>query len=95
MSAYLICDVDIRDKERYETYKRDVPAIVARHGGEYLVRGGAHEVIEGNWNPVRIVLFKFPNRAAIHAFFADPDYKPLAALRHEIAESSLVAVDGL
>ncbi len=95
MSAYLICDVDIRDKERYETYKRDVPAIVARHGGEYLVRGGAYEVIEGNWNPVRIVLFKFPNRAAIHAFFADPDYKPLAALRHEIAQSSLVAVDGL
>lgn len=95
MSAYLICDVDIRDKERYETYKRDVPAIIARHGGEYLVRGGEHEVIEGNWNPARIVLFKFPNRAAIHAFFADPDYKPLAALRHQVAESSLVAVDGL
>ncbi len=95
MSAYLICDVDIRDKERYEIYKRDVPAIISRHGGEYLVRGGGHEVIEGSWNPVRIVLFKFPDRAAIHAFFADPDYQPLAALRHEIAESSLVAVDGI
>ena len=95
MSAYLICDVDIRDKERYETYKRDVPAIISRHGGEYLVRGGEHEVIEGHWNPARIVLFKFPDRAAIRAFFADPAYAPLAALRHEIAESSLVAVDGL
>jgi len=95
MSAYLICDVDIHDKERYEAYKREVPAIIARHGGEYLVRGGEHEVIEGNWKPVRIVLFKFPNRAAIHAFFADPAYKPLAALRHEIAASCLVAVDGI
>ena len=95
MAAYLICDVDIHDKERYEAYKRDVPAIIARHGGEYLVRGGEHEVIEGDWTPVRIVLFKFPNRAAIHAFFADPAYKPLAALRHQIAASSLVAVDGI
>jgi len=95
MSAYLIVDVSIRDKERYETYKRDAPPIIARHGGEYLVRGGEHEVIEGKWNPARLVLLKFPDRAAIRAFVADPEYKPLAALRHEIAESSLVAVDGL
>ena len=95
MAAYLICDVDIHDKERYEAYKREVPAIIARHGGEYLVRGGEHEVIEGTWKPVRIVLFKFPDRAAIHAFFADPAYQPLAALRHDIAESCLVAVDGI
>lgn len=95
MPAYLIADVSIHDKERYEAYKREVPAIIARHGGEYLVRGGEHEVIEGKWNPSRLVLFRFPNRAAIHAFFADPAYQPLAALRHEIAESSLVAVDGI
>lgn len=95
MTAYLICDVDIRDKERYEAYKREVPALVAKHGGEYLVRGGEHEVIEGDWNPARIVLFKFPDRAAIHAFLADPAYRPLAELRHSIATSRLVAVDGL
>jgi uncharacterized protein (DUF1330 family) len=95
MPAYLIADVNIQDKERYEAYKREVPAIIARHGGEYLVRGGEHEVIEGKWKPTRLVLFRFPNRAAIHAFFADPAYQPLAALRHEIAESSLVAVDGI
>ena len=95
MPAYLIADVNIQDKERYEAYKREVPAIIARHGGEYLVRGGEHEVIEGKWHPTRLVLFRFPNRAAIHAFFADPAYQPLAALRHEIAESSLVAVDGI
>ncbi len=95
MSAYLIGDVNIRDKERYEIYKRDVPALVAKHGGEYLVRGGQHEVIEGDWSPTRLVLFRFPDRAAIHAFFADPAYRPLAELRHAIAESRLVAVDGI
>ncbi|HSG91987.1 MAG TPA: DUF1330 domain-containing protein [Pseudomonadales bacterium] len=95
MSAYLIVDVDIRDPQQYETYKKRVPELIARHGGEYLVRGGDFEVLEGDWAPTRLVLFRFPDRAAIHAFMADPDYRPLAALRHRIASSSIVAMDGL
>ena len=95
MTAYLIVDVVIRDPQRYEDYKQKVPALIARHGGEYLVRGGAHEVLEGTWQPSRLVLFRFPSRDAIKAFLADPEYQPLAAVRHSIADSSLVAVDGL
>ena len=95
MTAYLIVDVAIRDPQRYEDYKQKVPALIERHGGEYLVRGGAHEVLEGTWQPSRLVLFRFPSRDAIKAFLADPEYQPLAAVRHSIADSSLVAVDGL
>ena len=70
MTAYLIVDVAIRDPQRYEDYKQKVPALIARHGGEYLVRGGAHEVLEGTWQPSRLVLFRFPSRDAIKAFLA-------------------------
>ena len=95
MPAYLIVDVDLRDSAAYEAYKRDVPALIARHGGEYLVRGGEHEVLEGDWRPHRLVLFRFPDRAAIRAFMADPDYAPLKALRQRIASTNAVAVDGI
>jgi uncharacterized protein (DUF1330 family) len=95
MTAYLIVDIAIKDPARYEDYKRAVPALIARHGGEYLVRGGEFEVLEGDWRPTRLVLFRFPDRTSIRAFFADPDYRPWAELRHAIADSSLVAVDGL
>ena len=95
MSAYLIVDVDLRDAAAYEAYKRDVPALIARHGGEYLVRGGEHEVLEGTWRPHRLVLFRFPDRGAIRAFMADPDYVPLKALRQRIASTDAVAVDGI
>lgn len=57
--------------------------------------GGECEVLEGDWTPTRMVLFRFPDRTAIRAFLNDPDYLPLAALRHEIATSRLIAVDGL
>ena len=36
-----------------------VPAIVKAHGGKYLVRGGTHEVIRGDWTPDRLVVLEF------------------------------------
>lgn len=95
MTAYMIMDIDVLDPPQYETYKREVPKLVEKHGGEYLVRGGEFEVIEGEWTPVRLVIFSFPDRQAIHALFADPEYHTLKLLRHKVTTSSIVAVDGL
>ena len=95
MPAYLLLDIDIHDNDTYDLYKREVPPFVARHGGVYLARGGEHEVIEGNWNPTRLVLFRFPDRQSIHNLFNDPDYQRLKAIRHAAASSNLVAFDGL
>jgi uncharacterized protein (DUF1330 family) len=38
MPVYLILDNTIHDPAKYDAYKRAVPAIVAKHGGEYLAR---------------------------------------------------------
>ncbi len=95
MSAYLIVDTVLSDPDRYEAYKDKVPGLVKKHGGEYLVRDGEFEVIEGNWQPNRLVLLRFPDRQAIHNLFNDPDYQPLKELRQQIATSNIVAVDGL
>jgi uncharacterized protein (DUF1330 family) len=95
MSAYLLLDIDIHDSAKYETYKSKVPAFVAKYGGTYLTRGGAHEVIEGDFRPTRLVLFRFPSRQAIRDMFNDPDYQPLKVIRHAAATSHAVAFDGL
>jgi len=95
MSAFLIVDVDVRDTAAYEAYKEGVAPLIARHRGEYLVRGGAFEVLEGTWNPTRLVVFRFPDRNSIEALFADPDYQDLKELRHRVADSSIVAVEGV
>ena len=95
MAVYLICDVDVRDAAAYEAYKAQVPAFIRKHGGEYLVRGGAPEVVEGDWKPTRLVLFRFPDAASVRAFVDDPEYQPLAALRHRVARTDMVMVEGL
>ena len=40
MSAYLIANVDVHDPEAYEDYRSRTGAIVERHGGDFIVRGG-------------------------------------------------------
>ena len=95
MPAFLIVTTHIHDAAAYDRYKAAVPAFIRKHGGEYLARGGAIEVFEGNWNPPRIVVLRFPSMANIRALLDDPEYQPWKALRHSAAKTELVGVDGL
>lgn len=77
MSAYLIYDVDVHDPGPYSEFMEQVKPLVESFGGEYLVRGGAHEVLEGNWKPTRIVLFEFPDMDTARQVVASEEYAPL------------------
>jgi uncharacterized protein (DUF1330 family) len=95
MPAYLLVNLEVTDSAAFEKYRNEVAAVVRRHGGEYLVRGGNHEVHEGNWRPGRLVLLRFADMKSIKAFLGDPEYQPLKALRQRAAKSDLVAVEGV
>jgi len=95
MAVFLIVDVDAQDPSALERYRAEVPAFIRKHGGEYLVRGGAFEVLEGDWRPSRLVLFRFPDTQSVKAFIDDPEYRPLKALRHRVAKTSMVVVAGV
>lgn len=95
MSAYVIVNLEISDEAAYEAYKAKVPALIRKHGGEYLVRGGKFVVYEGEWKPGRLVILRFPDLADVKNLFADPEYQPLIRLRQDVAKSDIVAVEGL
>jgi uncharacterized protein (DUF1330 family) len=94
MSTYVILNLDVKDPAAYEEYKAKVPALIRKHGGEYLVRGGEFLVVEGDWRPSRLVLLRFPDIASIQALDNDPEYQPLKALRHRVAKTEMVVVEG-
>ena len=72
--AYLIVEMHVTDPEQYKQYMAAAPAAVKACGGEYLVRGGRHETLEGDWNPHRIAVLKFTSYEQAKAFYADNDY---------------------
>jgi uncharacterized protein (DUF1330 family) len=95
MPAYLIADIEVTDGGAYETYRRQVPEMIAAYGGRYVIRGGAAEVLEGSWQPRRIVVLEFPSMTRLRAFYDSADYAPLKALRMGASDSRILAVEGI
>ena len=96
MSVYLILENLVHDAEKYEKYKEAAPQFVAKHGGEYLCRGGNIDVEVGDWRPVRVVLIKIPSREDLDSFLQDPGYKPWKELRESLSTTKqMMILDGI
>jgi uncharacterized protein (DUF1330 family) len=95
MSAYIIVQVEIDDPVRYEDYKKLTPATIAQFGGQFVVRGGKAEVLEGPPNDSRIVVVEFPDAARARAWWSSPEYAPAKALRQSCSRAKLLLVEGV
>ena len=96
MPAYLIAAVDVSDPSWLEEYGPKVEALVEKHGGRYLVRGGKTEVKEGTAPSSRVmVVVEFPSMENAQACYNDPEYAPLIKLRQTGSSGDLVFVEGL
>jgi uncharacterized protein (DUF1330 family) len=71
------------------------PASIAVYGGRYLTRGGATNVLEGDWTPKRFVILEFPTMAQARAWWSSPEYAEAKALRQAIATTRMVLTEGL
>jgi len=94
MPAYIYGEIEITDPEAYGEYRAGTTVVVAAHGGRYLVRGGAVEVLEGECDPKRQVILEFPDMAALKAFYDSPEYAPLKAIRQRCSTGRLLAIEG-
>lgn len=95
MSAYVISDVVPQDEEAWNAYVRLAPATIEKYGGRYLARGGPVRTMEGNWSPRLIVLVEFPDRAAVEAWYASPEYAEALAFRSKALSRNLICVDSV
>jgi len=95
MPAYVIVETDVTDPEQYEQYKAASPAAIAAGGGRFLVRGGELAVLEGDWQPPRIVLLEFDDLAAAKRWYESEAYQAAKKLREGAASFRAIAVQGV
>ena len=96
MPAYVIADVrDAWDAEALDEYRRRNTDAVANHGGSFVVRGGEHEVLEGEWDTRRIVVIEFPDTAAARAWWESDEYEAIKPLRRGASTTNIMLVDGV
>jgi uncharacterized protein (DUF1330 family) len=95
MAAYIIADVEISDPDGYAGYTRQVPGTLAPFGGQFIVRGGHADVLEGGWQPKRLVVIRFPDREHAEGWYQSAAYQAILPLRHQHSEGSVLCVDGV
>lgn len=94
MAAYVFGEIEVTDPALYEEYRKQVPALIAKYGGKYLVRGGRVEALEGGWSPKRFVVLEFPSMEQALKWYRSAEYAPFIRLRQQAARGKLIAVEG-
>jgi len=95
MAAYVIANVTVKDPVRYEDYRRLVTPTVAKYGGRFIVRGGNVEVLEGEWQPNRLVLLEFPSMDQARAWWSSPEYSEARLIRQATSKGTLLLLEGV
>src|ERR1700734_984329 len=95
MPAYILANLQITDPAVFEEYRARVPAVIAAHGGRYLVRGGSVDTLEGEASGNRLGIVEFPEMSRLKTFSPSAEYLPLLELRNRAAISTLLAVEGV
>ncbi|MEQ7156754.1 DUF1330 domain-containing protein [Brevundimonas aurifodinae] len=95
MAAYMIVLARIEDRDRFiGGYGQAAAALIAQHGGRYLVRAPGVQLLEGDWGDgSSAVISEWPDMAALRAFWDSPDYAEIKTLRDGIADCRVWAVE--
>ena len=91
--GFWIAHITITDNDAYQLYRNVVPAILAAHNGQFIVRSGAQTVTEGTARP-RTVVIAFPSYQAALDCYNSPEYQAARKLRMNASEGEFLVIEG-
>jgi uncharacterized protein (DUF1330 family) len=95
-ATYVMVEMKVSDPERYKEYMAAAPSTVAAAGGEYVVRGGRCETLEGDWKPARVAMLKFPSFEQARAWYHSERYRAVRTKRAGATEYfNMIVVEGV
>jgi len=94
MPAYVIANIHITDKDAYAQYAAAAGPAVAMYGGRYLALADQSEVLEGDWEPGRLVIISFDSVERAKAWWTSHEYEAAKALRRSAASGNFILVEG-
>ena len=94
MAAYVLAEIEVTNADGYKEYTTTVPATIFQYGGRFLVRGGAAEVLEGDWPKRRRVIIEFDSMEAAKRWWDSPEYQKPKAMRRANSNGRLLLLEG-
>lgn len=94
MSTYALFEIDWHDPDKAREYRERFSPILEKYGGKTLC-AGPPQVVEGSWNPARVVILEFPSAEAFRSWYASPEFAPVLQLRKDGATTkTVITVEG-
>ncbi|KPA22519.1 hypothetical protein shim_08040 [Shimia sp. SK013] len=92
MGALWIAHVTVTDADAYGKYAELAGPAIAKHGGEFVARGGRFVQLEGKERP-RNVVAKFPSVDAAVNCYHSPEYQEALNHARGASERELMVVE--
>jgi uncharacterized protein (DUF1330 family) len=95
VTVYAIAQLRIHDQVPFERYAAGFMPVLRQYGGRLVVADGEPEVIEGEWDGNRVVVFAFDDRDAFTTWASSPEYQAIVPDRWDAAETTFLLVRGV
>ncbi len=95
MSAYVIAQLSIHDRARYDRYAAAFMPTLQPFGGRLLAADNGPEVLEGDWPREKLVLIAFPDAATAKAWAASDAYRAIAVDRLAASDAVVLLAQGV
>lgn len=92
MPALWIAHVTVTDPDAYAKYAELAGPAIAKHGGQFIARGGRYVQLEGQERP-RNVVAKFPSIEDAEACYNSPEYQRALDHARGASERELLIVE--
>ena len=89
----MLVEITVKDQALYEQYLEQIPPVIRKYKGHYVVRSSNITPVAGDWKPDRIIMMEFDTRNELVACFRSPEYAALGPLREQSAVTRSIVIE--
>lgn len=95
LKGYIFFQENVFDQAVFEKYKELSTASLVDYGGNFIVRGGQFNVLEGGFAHERVVIIEFPSVAQAEAWYDSEGYAAAKELRLQASTGQAILITGV
>jgi uncharacterized protein (DUF1330 family) len=95
VAVYVLAQISINDRKRYDRYVAGFMPILTRYRGRLLAADESAAVVEGSWSYDKVVLMSFEDRESYQRWALSPEYQDISRDRVAATDGVVLLVNGV
>jgi uncharacterized protein (DUF1330 family) len=95
MAVFVLAQITITDRTRYERYQAAFMPVLSKYEGRLLAADERPVVAEGSWEHEKVVLLSFRDEAAFRRWAESEEYRAIAVDRKAGSHGAVLLVHGV